>query len=220
MVIDPHILLVGDPAERIVPYGPYPAADPDGNAYSRMQALEQASEPFLELQLRPMTELAPLDPDLPAATHRTITGDIEVDGIGAIKAGEQYIVTVTNGQPTNAYALIGHELIEAHDFTADGTPDFNNGCRLDPCRGEEGFFYPAVALLRHLNESDTTAWAQADHDDLTSALRQLGVESWTYDEAQECYRMSAGDGGQDFVIRTPADAKAYLAGLQAAQLAR
>jgi len=218
-VTDPHILLVGDLANGFVPYGPFPAEDPDGNASARMRALEQAGEEFCDMELRPTTDLVPVDPDEQPATRRTVTGDIEVDGLGAIKAGEQYIVTVTNGQPTNAYALIGHELIEAHDFTADGTPDFNKGSMLDPCRGEEGFFYPAFALLRHLNQADTPAWAKADHEDLTSALRRLGIEWWTYDAVQECYRMSTDGGDEQFVIRTPADARAYMAGLHAVRVA-
>lgn len=135
-----------------------------------------------------------------------------------LSVGTEYFVTHRQGRPGpgSAFAIVGRELVEAYEWTDAATPDWETASLCDPCRGDEGFFHPAWALLRWMNTEQVgeTSWVKQDHDDLAKALRETGVESWTYDGTQGCYRVSVA-ADEEYAIRTPAEAVAYVAGLRA-----
>jgi hypothetical protein len=228
-MVDPQVLLVGRVSDGYKAYGPFSAADDlvDGEAHDRIRFIEEeGSQDYAVLPVLPLTELATLhgnDPLPPLKLGQpgtaVVAADVEIPGVGTIRAGHDYIVWTRHGDGPgqgSAFALVGREMVEAADRLDDGTPDWANAGLVDVVTADEGFFHPAYALLRFMANDwhGKSTWAKDDHDVLTDALRGSRVESWTYDVGQECYRMSEG-ADDEFIIRTPAEARAYAAALRA-----
>lgn len=216
---DWHALMVGDAVSGHQFFGPYVAEDEHqapGPVYGRMRALEQSEESYVEISFEPLESLVSIDPDERPVGVSAKPADIELPGVGTMKQGTYYFTVCVDGRAENAFAIIGNELIEVADLV-DGQPiNWAEGGICDPVRGEEGFFHPAWMLLKHLNTDGigVSAWQKYDHDTFTDTLRRCGVESWTYDGAQGCYRVSVG-ADDEYTIRTPEQAYAYMAGLRA-----
>lgn len=221
---DPQILLVGNVVKGFAAFGWFPADDPDERAFARIRSLEEGGEDFTQMDLNPLTDLVPIDPDPdpePEPAPRTVVADVEIDGVGTLKKGAAVFATVRHGDVSGSYyALVGRDLVEAYQLNDDGEPDWENATVCDPARGDETFYFPAVALLKYLNSAtnQATYWSKRDHDELIHSLRSLAVKRWSYDGERDCYLVDVQDGyGEPFTISTPYEATAFVAGLVAAR---
>jgi len=224
-----QILLVGDAVAGHEFYGPFSREDPGGRASARLRALEINEQGHVQADLLPLEELAPIDPDpAAAATPTAVTADVDVPGVGTLKAGATYLATVANGATVNAYALVGRELIEADGFHADRTPIWSTASICEPDRGEADFYYPAVALLRFLNDhSDLPVWHHTIRAEFDAAFTMYGAQrliaGWYHDPVSGGYRITVwqpNDTTTQVVLRTPDQTTAFIAGLQAASNAQ
>lgn len=224
---DPQVLLVGRLSSGFSAYGFAPTHDAEGEVYDRMRFVEEeGSEEYVLLDVKPLTELNTLHGNDPIEPVKLGQPGAAATAAPVVRIGKGWpekgaavlgVSSYGSGGRPSYFAIVDGELIEAVDVLDDGTPDWANGGIVDIGGGaEEGFFFPAWSLLRFMNteQRGDTSWTKRDHDDLTQALRDCKVESWTYDSAQDCYRVSVGVDDA-FDIRTPAEARAYVAGLRA-----
>lgn len=219
-----QILVLGDAVAGHEFYGPFPADDPDGRAYARLRALKIDEQAHVQADLLPLEDLAPIDPDPASATTAAVTADVEVPGVGTLKAGATYLTTVANGATINAYALVGRELIEAFEFHPDRTPNWSTASICEVGRGEADFYYPAVALLRFLNDqNDLPVWHHSFRAEFDAAFTVYAtarlIAWWCYDNVSGGYRITVwqqNGSTTQVVLQTPDQAAMFIAGLQAA----
>jgi hypothetical protein len=218
---DPQVLLVGGMSGGFTVYGPYPMDDPDGRAEARKMALGANGEGYEEVELLPLTELVPIDPD-PVPT-RQVAADVEVPGVGTLTAGTTYMLMARGGRVTEAFAVVGRELIGVE--VADGEePDFTEGTICDPVRGDEAFFYPAMALLRYANEGlqDEPYWHVLTRREFEGTLAGFTsarlIAGWVQDGVSGGYRVTVFDaelGTKELVLHTPTEVQAFIDGMNA-----
>lgn len=143
---------------------------------------------------------------------------------GAARAtpGVHFTVHTAGSRGRSHFAVIDRELVETVEEKSNGTPDWENGGICDPCRGDEDFFYPALALLRFLDSSahDTPTWHYLDRERVepelaTYAERKL-IAAWQRHPASGGYAVDAHGTSNDVVLRTPMEADAFVAALSSA----
>ena len=204
--MEQFVVITGNPVGGFEYYGPVPESSIRLETYT--QRLQDIGEDWWQAPLQALPNIV----EQPAAP----VGSTAVPGV--------HITVHTAGSNGRSHvALIDRELIEVVDENPDGTPDWENGSICDPVRGEEDFFYPAVALLRFLDSSahHTPTWHWIDRQRVEQALGTHAehhlIVGWQQHPPSGGYAIRTHGTQPEVVLHTPMEADAFTAGVNSAE---